>query len=79
VIEATKEQQREIQLEQAANNEQRWELAKALRQIRKQQDLLRKQDAAMQSLKAEVRENRETLLKVKTQVTKVQPTLVATK
>jgi peptidoglycan hydrolase CwlO-like protein len=79
VIEATKEQQREIQLEQAANNEQRWELAKALRQIRKQQDLLRKQDAAMQSLKAEVREDRETLLKVKTQVTKVQPTLVATK
>jgi hypothetical protein len=38
VIEATKEQQQEIQLEHAANNEQRWELAKALRQIRQQQD-----------------------------------------
>jgi peptidoglycan hydrolase CwlO-like protein len=51
VIEATKEQHREIQLEQAANNEQRWELAKALRQIGKQQDMLRKQDAAMQKPK----------------------------
>jgi hypothetical protein len=33
----------------------------------------------MQSLKAEVREDRETLLKMKAQVTAVQPTLVATK
>jgi Chaperone of endosialidase len=64
LIEATKEQQRE--------------LAKAFRQIRQQQNLLRKQDAAMQSLKAEVREDRETLLKVKTQLTTAQPTLVAT-
>jgi trimeric autotransporter adhesin len=51
LIEATKEQQRE--------------LAKALRQIRQQQDLLRKQAIAMESLKAEVREDRETLHKVK--------------
>jgi hypothetical protein len=86
LIEATKEQQRQIQQEQAANNEQRREiqqgqaqLAKALRQIKQQQNVLRAQAAAMQSLKAEVRETRETLLKVKTQVTTAQPTLVAAK
>jgi hypothetical protein len=65
LIEATKEQQRE--------------LAKALRQIRQQQGLLRAQSAAMRSLEAEVREDRETLRKVKAQVVAVQPMVVAAK
>jgi hypothetical protein len=65
LIEATKEQQRE--------------LAKALRQIGQQQNLLRKQAAAMESLKAEVREDHETLRKVKAQGDSTQPTLVANK
>ena len=51
LIEATKEQQREIQREQA-------ELAKALRQISQQQNLLRAQSSAVRSLQAEVREAR---------------------
>jgi len=71
LIEATKEQQREFRQEQA-------KLAKALRQIRQQQSLLRAQSSAMRSLEAEVREARETLQKVKAQVA-AQPTLVATK
>jgi prefoldin subunit 5 len=50
-----------------------------LRQIRQQQNLLRTQAAAMQSLKAEVREDRQTLRKVKAQVDSTQTTLVATK
>ena len=79
LIEATKEQQSQIQQEQAANKEQQRELAKALRQIRQQQNLLRTQAAAMQSLKAEVREDRQTLRKVKAQVDSTQTTLVATK
>jgi hypothetical protein len=65
LIEATKEQQRE--------------LAKALGQIRQQQSLLRAQSAAMRSLKAEVRETRETLRKVKAQVAEAQPGLIAAK
>ena len=65
LIEATKEQQRE--------------LAKALRQIKQQQSLLRAQNAAMRSLRAEVQETRETLRKVKAQVATVQPMLMAAK
>ncbi len=86
LIEATKEQQQEIQQEQAAAKEQQGafrqqqaELAKALRQIRQQQSLLRAQSSAMRSLQAEVRETRESLRKVKAQVASAQPTLVATK
>jgi hypothetical protein len=75
LIEATKQQQREIRQEQAANKEQQRELAKASSQIRQQQNLLRRQAAAMESLKAEVREDRETLRKVKAQVDATQPTL----
>jgi hypothetical protein len=72
LIEATKEQQREIQREQA-------DLAKALRQIRQQQNLLRSQGSAVRSLQAEVREARESLRKVKEQVAAAQPGLVAAK
>jgi len=72
LIEATKEQQREFRHEQA-------ELAKALRQIRQQQSLHLAQSSAMRSLKAEVRETRETLRKVKAQVAAAQPTLMAAK
>ncbi|MGA7380795.1 MAG: tail fiber domain-containing protein [Terriglobales bacterium] len=72
LIEATKEQQRQFRQEQA-------HLAKALRQIKQQQSLLRAQAAAMQSLKAEVRETRETLRQVKAQMVAAQPTLVAEK
>jgi hypothetical protein len=72
LIEATKEQQRQIQQGQA-------QLAKALRQIKQQQSLLRAQAADMQSLKAEVREGRETLRKVKAQVAASQLTMVAAK
>ena len=72
LIEATKEQQREFRQEEA-------QLAKALRQIRQQQSLLHAQTSAIQSLKAEVRETRETLRKVKAQVAIAQPMLVAAK
>jgi endosialidase-like protein len=72
LIEATKEQQREFRKEQA-------ELAKALRQIKQQQSLLRAQAAAMRSLETQVREDRETLRKVKAQVATFQPALVAAK
>jgi hypothetical protein len=65
LIEATKEQQRE--------------LAKALRQIRQQQKLLRAQSSALRSLEAEVREDRKTLRTVRTQVGAAQPTMVAAK
>ena len=65
LIEATKEQQRE--------------LAKALRQIRQQQGLLRAQSSAVRSLEAEVRQDREALRKVKAQVAAAQPMLVAAK
>ncbi len=54
LIEATKEQQRE--------------LAKALHQIKQQQSLLRAQSSTMRNLQAEVRETRESLRKVKAQV-----------
>jgi hypothetical protein len=70
LIEATKEQQRELRNQQA-------ELAQALRQIKQQQSLLRAQAAALHSLKAEVRENRETLRKVEAPVATTQPALVA--
>jgi len=72
LIEATKEQQQEFRHQQA-------ELAKALRQIRQQQSLLRAQSSAMRSLDAEVQEARETLRKVKAQVAAAQPMLVAAK
>ncbi|MGD0513784.1 MAG: tail fiber domain-containing protein [Terriglobales bacterium] len=72
LIEATKEQQIAFCKEQA-------ELAKALRQIRQQQSLLRAQSSGMRSLQAEVRETRESLLKVKAQVAATQPMLVAAK
>jgi hypothetical protein len=72
LIEATKEQQRQLRQEQA-------ELAKALHQIRQQQIQLRAQRSTMQGLEAEVRENRETLRKVKAQVATAQTTLIATR
>src|SRR4029077_6301075 len=62
-----------------ATKEQQEELAKALRQIKQQQNLLRPQSVAMRNLKAEVRETRETLRKVKAQVAAAQPALVAAK
>jgi hypothetical protein len=79
LIEATKEQQREIQQEQATANKQQADLVKALGLIKQQQNLLRTQSAAMRSLQAEVRETRESLRKVKAQVAAAQPMLVAAK
>jgi Chaperone of endosialidase len=79
MLNAIKEQQGEVQHEEAASKQQQAELAKALRLIKQQQNLLRTQSAAMKSLQAEVRETRETLRKVKAQVAASQPTLVATK
>ncbi len=72
LIEATKQQQREFRQQGA-------ELAKALFQIKQQQNLLRSQSAAMRSLKAEVRETRENLRTVKAQIAAAQPALVAAK
>jgi trimeric autotransporter adhesin len=72
MLNAIKEQQGEFRKEQT-------ELAKALRQIKQQQNLLRAQSAAMRTLEAEVRETRETLRKVKAQVAAAQPALVAAK
>ena len=79
LIEAIKEQQRDIQKEQAGNSEQRRDLAKALRQIKQQQSLLRAQASAMQSLEMEVRETHETLRKLKTQAAASQLTVLAAK
>jgi hypothetical protein len=72
LIEATKQQQREVRQQQA-------ELTRAQQQIKQQQILLRAQIAAMQSLEAEVREARQTLRKLKTQVATDQTALVAAK
>jgi hypothetical protein len=72
MLNAIKQQQGEFQQEKS-------ELAKALRLIKQQQNLLRAQSAAMRSLKAEVRETRESLRKVKAQVAAAQPALVAMK
>jgi hypothetical protein len=65
LIEATKEQQRE--------------LAEALRQIKQQQSLLRAQASAMRSLETQVRQDRETLRKVNAQVAAAQPRLMSAK
>jgi hypothetical protein len=72
LIEGAKEQQRELRQQQAELNE-------ALRQVKRQQSLLRGQTSAMRSLEAEVHEARETLRKVKTQVAASEPTAVAAK
>jgi len=86
LIEAVKEQQRQIQREQTIAREEARELqkeqtqlAKALHQIKQQQSDLREQAAAMRSLKNEVRKTRETLRKLNLQVTGPQPGLVAAK
>jgi trimeric autotransporter adhesin len=65
LIEATKEQQREIQREQATAKEQQAALSKALQKIR--------------MLETQVREDRETLRKVKAQIAAAQPSSVAAK
>jgi hypothetical protein len=62
-----------------ATKEQQQELAKALRQIRQQQSLIRAQSGAMRSLKAEVRETRETLRKVNVQVAAGRAAVIAAK
>lgn len=72
LIEATKQQQGEVR-------EQQVELTKAQQEIKQQQILLRAQTAAMQSLEAEVRDARQTLRKLKTQVAADQTALVAAK
>jgi trimeric autotransporter adhesin len=72
LIEATKEQQKQIQQEQAVNKEQQ-------REIQSQQAILRTQAAAIRSLKSELRGTRQTLEKVKAQVDATQPTFVAAK
>ena len=72
LIEATKQQQQEVRQQQA-------ELTAAQQEIKQQQILLRAQAAAMQNLEAEVREARQTLRKLKTQVAIDQTALVAAK
>jgi len=72
LIEAAKQQQGEVR-------EQQVELTKAQQEIKQQQILLRAQTAAMQSLEAEVRDARQTLRKLKTQVAADQTALVAAK
>jgi hypothetical protein len=72
MLNAIKEQQGEFQQEKT-------ELAKAMRLIKQQQTLLRAQSAAMRSLKAEVRETRESLRNVTAQMSAAQPALVAAK
>ncbi len=72
MLNAIKEQQREFRQQQA-------ELAKALRQIKQQESLLRAQSVAMQSLETEVSEAREILRQVKMQGGAAQTALVATK
>ena len=72
MLNAIKEQQGEFRQQHA-------ELAKALRQIKQQQSLLRAQTLVMRSLQAEVRDAHDTLRKVKAQVAVAQPALVATK
>jgi Chaperone of endosialidase len=72
MLNAIKEQQGEFQQEKT-------ELANALRLVKQQQNLLRAQSAAMRSLKAEVRETRESLRKVKAQMSAPHPALVAMK
>jgi hypothetical protein len=72
MLNAIKEQQGEFQQEKT-------ELTKALRLIKQQQSLLRAQSAAMRSLKAEVRETRDSLRKVKAQMATTRPALVAAK
>jgi hypothetical protein len=86
LIEAVKQQQRQIQGEQTTAREQQRELqqeqtqlAKALRQIKQQQRLLRAQASAMRSLKNEVRETRETLQKLNLKAPASQPGLLAAK
>ncbi len=72
LIEATKEQQKELRQQQTA-------LAEALRQIKQQQSLLRAQRSAMRNMEAEIRETRETVRRVKAQVGIAQTALVAAK
>jgi len=72
LIEATKQQHAEFRQQPA-------ELTEALRQIKRQQSLLRAQTSAMRSLEAEVRGARETLRKVKAQVNASQLAVVAAK
>jgi trimeric autotransporter adhesin len=79
MLNAIKEQQAEVEHEQAASRQQQAELAKALRLIKQQQTLLRVQSAAMKGLQAEVRETRDILRQVKAQVSAAQPAWVAAK
>jgi predicted RNase H-like nuclease (RuvC/YqgF family) len=72
LIEATKEQQRQFEQQQA-------ELAKALHQIKQQQSMLRAQSSSVRDLRAEVHEARETVKQVKAQLAHAQTTMVAAK
>jgi len=72
MVNAIKEQQREIEAQQ--------KLLRAQSAVNEEQTkLLRAQSAAMRSLEAEVRETRKTLSQVKAQVAGTQPVLVATR
>lgn len=72
LIEAVKQQQLEVREQQA-------ELTRTQQEIKQQQTLLRAQVAAMQSLESEVREARQTLRKLKTQIAIDRTALVAAK
>jgi hypothetical protein len=79
MVNAIKEQQREIEQQRAENQEQK-KLLRSQSAINEEQGkLLRAQGAAMQSLAAEVRETRKTLREVKAQVAAGQTVMVASK
>ncbi len=79
MVNAIKEQQREIQEQKREIQEQRKLLQAQTAVNDAQQKLLRAQTAAMQSLSAEVRETRKTLRQVKAQTTTGQMTMIASK
>ncbi|HTA23087.1 MAG TPA: tail fiber domain-containing protein [Terriglobales bacterium] len=72
LIEATKEQQREIQRERA-------QIAKLVNEMKRERAMVRDQAVSLQNLKSELTSTRETLRTVKSQTVAAQPTLVAAK
>jgi trimeric autotransporter adhesin len=79
MVNAIKEQQREIEQQRAENQEQKNLLREQSAAIEEQRKLLRAQGAAMQSLAAEVRETRKTLREVKAQAASGQTVMMASK
>jgi len=79
MVNAIKEQQREIEQRRTENQEQKNLLRVQSAAIEEQRKMLRAQSAAMQSLAAEVRETRKTLHQVKAQAATGQTVMMASK